>query len=232
MKPRAVDVLTAQEARDVRDKIHALRPYWSHQGAMNAFWLLGTSAYIEGQRQGGIAYTFAAKRTNPFMEAAFGELYARVRAALEQALGEPVRYSARHALPGFHIFLADPAFELPVCKIHVDQPYNHVDWPSWELVDKTRTLSFTLSIALPSSGAGLRIWEQISPEDALTGPSLEDQTRDLPPTFHRYQVGRMVLHDGHSVHQIAPFRTDGPDEERTTLQGHAVGTPTGWIAYF
>ncbi len=231
MEPRSIDFLTPQEARVVRDKIHELRPMWSKQAAQAQFYLLGTSAYIEGQTQGGLKYTFAAKRTNPLLESHFGDLYERLRAALEASLGEPVRYSAKHALPGFHVFLDDPTFSLPVCKIHIDLPYDQVDWPSWEEIDRTQTLSFTLSIALPESGAGLNIWEQIPPADARVGASLEEQTKGLEPTFHRYAVGRMVLHDGHSVHQIAPFKT-APGEERTTLQGHAVRTPRGWIAYF
>ena len=232
MIPKVVDVLEPSEARAARDQVHALRAAWTRQSLSAEFYTLGVSAYIEAQNRGAVSYTFAAKRLNPMLEEAFGDVYERVRATLERFMGEPVSYSPRLALPGFHIFLADPAFSLPVCMIHVDQPYKNLHWPAYEAVDTRRTLSFTLSLALPKGGAGLRVWHQISPEQAVTGPSLIEQTTGLEPTHHAYTVGRMVIHDGHSIHQIAPFVGLGDGDERITLQGHAIHGAQGWLAYF
>ena len=101
-----------------------------------------------------------------------------------------------------------------------------------ELMVTIAIVGITLSLALPKGGAGLRVWHQISPEQAVTGPSLIEQTTGLEPTHHAYAVGRMVIHDGHSIHQIAPFVGLGDGDERITLQGHAIFGAQGWLAYF
>lgn len=231
MIPRSFEVLTADEARASRDQVHAMRSGWNSHG-YSEFYTLGASAYIEAASRGAIAYTLAAKRQKPSLQAAFGAVYERVRATIEAALGEPAAYSSRLALPGFHIFLSDPTFAEPVCSVHVDRPHERVSWHDWEAVDPTRTISFTLALAIPRGGAGLNVWHQIAPAEARSQFSLRERTAGLEPTLHPYAVGRMVLHDGHSIHQIAPFRAVGAGDERITLQGHGIRGAQGWILYF
>ncbi len=231
MEPVAVEVLTPAECRVLRDKIHAARPHWSNKGGGAPFFTLGVSAYLEAQYGGAIAYTLAAKRQRPGLTEAFGDVYERVRVALEGALGETVQYHTRLALPGFHIFLANPAFENPVCSVHIDQPYKNLDWRAYEEVDPTRTISFTMAVSIPRSGAGLNMWPGV---DLAASPdkSARELTAGIEPVFHPYAPGRMVIHHGHTVHQIAPFKVLDEGDERITLQGHAIYSPHGWLAYF
>lgn len=37
-----------------------------------------------------------------------------------------------------------------------------------------------------------------------------------------YESGEMVIHSGHTLHQVAPSPRVDPDDERLTLQGHGV----------
>ncbi len=233
MKPIQVDVLSAAEAKATRDKVHALRSLWFRKGGVAEFYTLGASAYLDAQYGGGLAYQMLAKKLNPVLEAQFGDVHQRVLDKLIEVMGEPVQYYPRLARPGFHIFLADAVFENPICKIHVDMPYSHILWQPWEQVDITRGLSFTLSLALPAGGGGLNLWPQIPPEDALAqGADPDLQTKGLEPLLFRYSVGSMVIHHGHTIHQIAPFRGMQAGDERITLQGHAIHSSQGWLAYF
>ena len=50
--------------------------------------------------------------------------------------------------------------------------------------------------------------------------------------FHAYQPGRLVIHTGDSVHQIAPSTYSGPDDVRITLQGHLVRVRGVWQLYW
>lgn len=233
MIPTMLDVLAPEECGPIVEKVHALSAHWSQPYGAARFHVLGASAYLDGQHKGAFAYRMLARKLGPAMLEAFGPLYDRVLAALVAHLGEPMELHPRLAVPGFHVFLADPTFELSVCDIHVDRPYDHVDWPVYEQVDKTRNLSFTLSLQLPRSGGGLYVWPQIPIEDALRGdPPVTELVRGQTPVLHRYAPGKMVVHHGHSIHQIAPFTVTDPSEARITLQGHAIRSARGWLAYF
>jgi len=232
VKATAIDVLSPDECPAIVAKIRSCRQYWNRAGGPTEFYTLGVSAYLEAHDKGIIAYTLAAKRQNPLLRGFFGDLYDRVLAALVKTLGEPVEYHPRLALPGFQIFLADKAFASPICSIHVDLPYREIDWRPYEEVDSTRTMSFTLALQLPRGGAGLNVWPQIAPDIAINGPPGALQVKGLEPVLHPYAPGRMVVHDGHSMHQIAPFTVTEENEARITLQGHGIWCPRGWLAYF
>ena len=47
-------------------------------------------------------------------------------------------------------------------------------------------------------------------------------------------MGVMAIHSGHLFHQIAPFVDPLPDDERLTLQAHALPVNEGerWIVYW
>lgn len=222
-------MLEPDECPAIVAELFKLRAFWSPLHPKAPCFTLGVSAYIEAQTYGAVPYTLAARKQNPHMRERFGAVYERVRATLEAKLGEPVEYSHRLALPGFQIFLSDPVFSIPVCSIHIDEPYFHLEWPDYEAVDRTQTLSFTLALQLPSGGGGLNLWPEIPlREGALAAKLVEGK----PPTFCRYALGKMALHDGHTIHQIAPFSVSAPGEARITLQGHAIRSARGWIAYF
>jgi hypothetical protein len=151
---------------------------------------------------------------------------------LSEEIGEEAYFPGRLALPGYQIFAASPIFAHPVCSVHVDLPYNDVEWPSDE-IDTRNPISFTVPIALPRSGAGLTVFDMSIEE---FGPlSTTERTARLERrdrVHHAYEPGRIVIHSGHLVHQIAPFRTQDPSEIRLTLQGHAVRGQNGWQVFW
>jgi len=60
-------------------------------------------------------------------------------------------------------------------------------------------------------------------------------TSTIAPRFHPYSVGGLVVHSGHTVHQIAPM-SQAPEAggalARITLQGHAIRAGGSWRLYW
>lgn len=176
------------------------------------------------------AYYRSASRHNSILKESFAGLYERVFNALSEHLHAPVRHCERFAVPGFHIFFAHPYFEKPVAPIHCDLQYQLLDWENPNI---SHPLSFTLAIALPHAGAGLKIWDLDQKEleglSAWQQKSLFDTRKQ---TYVPYEVGSMILHSGNTAHQIAPMTGTTPGEERITLQGHAILSDGTWQLYW
>ena len=52
-------------------------------------------------------------------------------------------------------------------------------------------------------------------------------------TLHPYEPGKLVLHSGHSIHQIAPSHYAERSDARITLQCHAIRAADGvWKVYW
>ena len=111
--------------------------------------------YLDYLQSPGI-YLAKLKVLNPILEGRFGWLYRKLEAVLADELGGPVAYRPGRALPGFHILAGSDRLKKPG-GIHCDGQYRHVDWGSG--ADLSKPASFTLSIALPASGAGLNYWD-------------------------------------------------------------------------
>jgi hypothetical protein len=177
---------------------------------------LGAASYIDAVRDKA-GYRQLAEEINPVLEAEFGWLYERLAGSLEAELGAPVRMRDGAARPGFHIFLRHEAFRFSLGAVHRDLQFKHLDWSDFGTVDFEHPISFTLSIALPKSGAGLNRWLS-STADA--------------PTYHPYTAGSMVVHSGFDVHQIAPASELVEGDRRITLQGHGVLADGAWCLYW
>jgi hypothetical protein len=227
-------LLSAAEARDVRARVHALRQQWRRRREEAPFYTLGVAGYIDAARDGFAAYCAAARDSNALLAEHFGDLYARLAAAIGEHLSEPVAYHDGFALPGFHIFLADPQFATPSASLHFDRQYEHLDWSGLDAADFDRQLSYTLSIALPARGAGLLVWRVNDLE--LRGLPEENRKevmrQNRRPVLHPYRVGGLAVHSGHQLHQIAPMKDMAPDDERITLQGHALPAGGRWVLYW
>jgi len=226
-----IPVLTLQECFVVRDAVHGLESQWARR-AETPFFTLGTASYLDA-RPGEALYYEAAHRTNRILVDRMGWLYDRVAKVLAQHLQSPVSYAPRFALPGFHIFQADPTFETSAASIHCDLQYERLDWADFENPDFTSSLSFTLSIALPAGGGGLRVWE-IEHAEIFGRPvsEIRELFRVREPSYEPYRIGEMVVHSGLFVHQIAPMKNIRADDERITLQGHSVCASGRWYLYW
>jgi hypothetical protein len=196
------------------------------------FFSLGTASYMDAQL-GDRSYYEKAQRSNRILWGHFDWLYDRVAAALEAHLQAPVRYVPQFALPGFHIFQSDPIFESETASIHCDLQYEKLDWTGFEAPNFANPLSFTLAIELPVNGAGLLVWN-LQRADIIRLPrsTLREWFKTSQPNYEPYELGEMVVHSGHTVHQIAPMIAMLADDERITLQGHGIASAGIWHFYW
>lgn len=231
------DVLDAGECGRAADLIYALRPHWEPRLADAPFFTLGAASYMDAIPAARQAeYYEKAARLNPVLEENFGWLYAKLTRALEQHLGAACAFEPRAARPGFHIFLPVPVFQQSLASIHVDLQYELLDWRGHPRPDFGNPVSFTLSVVLPRGGGGLHTWDV--PYEAVRGlsrPEIARTVASTPPELRRYAPGSIVLHSGHTLHQIAPLpaiEPGDPRDARITLQGHAMRSEGTWWLYW
>jgi hypothetical protein len=227
----SLPILTVLECQDIRASLDALQTEWLHRNAQLPFYTLGAASYIDAA-QSLPTYQQLAQRYNPILRDRFQWLYDRVATALAGWLQAPVDCADHLALPGFHIYQSCKLFEQPIASIHCDSQYQLLPWPTAE-TDFSRPLSFTLAIALPKFGGGLNLWDlHYRDIQGLTPKEFQQLVHDRPYKFHPYQVGHLVLHSGHQLHQAAPARNIQPEDERITLQGHSVWSQGRWRLYW
>jgi len=229
---RSLAVLDVAECEEVRRLVHALKGAWMQRAPL-PFFTLGAATYMDANGGRRTNYGELACRLNPVLHEHFGWLHDRVQRELSTLLGLPVLSAPRLALPGFHIFLAHPAFTQPLASVHLDLQYQEHDWATLGEPDYDHPLSFTLAVTLPEAGSGLLTWPQgIADARRLPRADFATLLAREPPTFVPYTLGTMVVHDGHLVHQIAPLSRVAPGDERITLQGHALRCGDAWYAYW
>ncbi len=231
-----VEVLTAGRSADLRDAVHAMRERWIPRGTEPAsFFTLGTPSYLDLAEEPENGYRDRARRTRRLLWEGFGWLYESLSAVLAEHLQAPVRYAENLALPGFHVWLSEAVFTKPQAPVHFDLQYKAFEWPPG--TDISRLLSFTLPVRLPRAGGGLNVWDATYEQfqTALRRGWIEgaaDLQRFHTRTYVPYTVGRMVIHSGHILHQVAPTSRVEPDDERLTLQGHGIWCDDRWILYW
>lgn len=223
-------VLDGAECQRVCDAIQAHRDAWTHRIPDIPFYTLGAASYLDAAN-GYAHYSQAANRIRPLLQTSFGWLHDRIAVILEQHFNQPVSYQHPHALPGFHIFLAHPAFTQALAAVHWDAQQLLIQWPPQ--TDFSKPVSFTLSVALPKHGAGLRYWDfEWQKNLAIGREAVEEVVSRLPSQYLEYAVGEMVVHSGRLLHQIAPANHYDPSDKRITLQGHALFSEGEWKLYW
>ena len=221
-----LELLTSKQVNKIIHQIDALSSHWEQRNMDLPFFTLGAASYLDSSRVSNKRYYNKLERLNPILWANFEWLYDLVLGGLKQITGKACQLADGQALPGFHIFLAHQQFLEPVASMHIDLQHQTLLWPEGQQIDlKQNTLSFTLALALPESGAGLNTWPE-SHKDLMAMPfwstllgSAEIQSKCR---YIEYQPGQMVIHSGQLLHQIAPLREYNPLDRRMTLQGHAV----------
>ena len=228
-----VPLLDPHECARVIERIDARRADWIPRNPELPFYSLGAASYLDvgGGRTG---YYDRAAAYNPLLEHDFGWLYRKLQRALEDHLRAHVIFEKRAALPGFHIFLAHPAFTQPLGRIHFDLQFHNIEWPAAGEMDFSRPVSFTLAVRLPRSGAGLHLWDiDKAAWDAMSPATRDRIGEEVPPHYVRYRTGSMVCHSGLVLHRIAPAAEHLlPDDMRVTLQGHALPGRQGYYVYW
>lgn len=229
-----ISILDEARSSEIREHVMELRSSWVQRHPQLPSFTLGAASYLDARHSGADAYLTLARRFNPQLVERFASLYDEVLGSLSSFVGEKVDVTRELALPGFHIFLADRAFEQPVADVHFDLQYQWIDWEPYGGIDPQTQISFTLPVRIPKGGAGLTIWKSDWMSVAHLDPS-ERAARIRSTTEQveeRYEQGVLVIHTGHWLHRISPARNVEPDDQRITLQGHAIRTGSGWVAYW
>jgi hypothetical protein len=235
----SVDTLTPRQCAEVGATVHLLKSFWSQVNPPSNFYTLGVASYIEfcGKENAQVEYYDKARRYNPLLKEYFSGLLENVRGTLERKFGEPVRYLEDFGIPGFHIWLTDAIPTRPSASVHFDLQYLRLNWPAHGEVEYDKPVSFTLPIKLPKSGGGVNVWDVCYGEItslAEQGVAVDvDEMRGQRTQFqYEYSPGRLVMHSGHFLHQIAPVPEVEPGDERITLQGHALRCGGEWQVYW
>lgn len=225
-------LFTQEECWEVRSIVYELKECWLKRNPYLPFYTLGAASYIDAAKDQQDYYR-KAEHYNPILLDRLGWFYERLADTLAQFLKAPTSYHHTLALPGFHVYLACKMFEQPIGSIHCDLQYKLVNWESSDKTDFTEPISFTLAISLPKFGGGLNIWE-LHHQEIIETPRSEFRQlfKSRAKSFYPYQVGQLILHSGHTLHQAAPAKTIQPDDERITLQGHSLLSQGSWQLYW
>ena len=218
---RYLDCLTSTECESIRERVHSLTQYWvARIDEKIPFYTLGAASYLDAEGNKEPRYRGIAKRMNPILQTHFSDLYNRLIEVIGLATGQKVEYDTALALPGFHIFLFSELFTQPLASKHFDLQFKLIDWKKYNKVDFEHPISFTLAIILPKSGGGMYCWDLFyNPE---VDRSSREQEKEESKTFVEYSSGKLVLHEGLMLHQIAPLKEMNSTDERITLQGHGL----------
>ena len=210
------------------NKVKSHKNLWEKRNP--AMSTLGTASYLDGSIKE--QYVKLSQKSNPFMKEHYSDLLDAVLLYFQERCPHSiVKYRDNAAFPGFHIFNCNQLFSMRVASVHKDLQFQRLTYSEDEEVDSEYTMSFTLSLELPESGAGLYTFD--SPDLGLFHYLIP------PPLTHSfskktridYKIGWMVVHNGMTFHMIAPCKED-KIKKRITLQGHGVyekNANTWWL---
>jgi hypothetical protein len=244
--PRMVPILTATEAAATAARVFELRREWRRVQPERDAYVLGTASYLALRFA---EYRALAATSNALLRSSFGELYERLFARLAPVLAAvhdgPLVVESAYGLPGFQILLVDEQHRDPrglLGGAHWDWNFLHLEWqPSLpEELDLSQVASFTLAVQLPAAGGGLLVWGELTSAE-VNELALERHLKqweavpalieDKTPAYHPYRTGDLVIHSGHLVHQVAPWKWSAGDA-RITLQGHGLFHDGAWHIYW
>lgn len=223
-----IPMLNEAEVNQVLDKISELRTFWCKRH--DNFFTLGTALYMDKQDPASKLYESSIQSNNFLLKLHFASLYDRLIETLKKELQQEVQFEPSLALPGFHIFLASPEFVERGGSIHFDLQFKKITWSQYQEVNDSHPLSFTLALSLPRLGGGLYYWDKMF--NLLDPFPIEETAKKLPKHYVPYETGKIVLHEGLLLHQIAPAKEYFEEDKRITLQGHALFCDGCWRVYW
>ncbi len=206
--------------------IFAMRDDWIERpvprGNGIVFHTIGGATYLDKN----LIYHEYREKYAQKMRINFAGLYADICSWLEKLTNYPTQIADFLCPPGFHIYKGHPLVPPSILtggNIHLDLPHLNHQF-SHEILD---TISFTMPIRLPKFGGGCYYWLKY-PENFKYGSAVnlsDTDTRtwfDKNKIFYPYEIGKMVLHNGQTYHQLANANQSDFDDWRITLQGHGV----------
>ena len=233
-----IPVLAPRICDDAVARLESCRDRWIRR--QRGFHTVGVAAYLDvcqgTPEMADEHYYRRLPSWNEFLEAEFGDVLESVRAAIERTFDGEARFEASVALPGFHVFEIGGITTRDQPSSHFDHQHRKLRWPF--RLKEERLLSFTLALRLPRAGGALDVWDVSEAEVfrllrlgryvSLEGLSVTRQVHR-----HEYSVGTMVVQTVPLLHRIAKVDAVCDDDQRITLQGHAVLDPEGrWVLYW
>lgn len=217
------DFLSVEECQTIKTHLIALQKHWINRaGGMLPFFTLGAASYLDASDEDDSLYRQMAAQYNPILSTNFATLYEKLAKKLEELFKMPVSYAEEVALPGFHIFLAAKDFEQKGGATHFDLQFRKIKWP-YRDIDFDHPMSFTMAVSLPQAGAGLDYWEMTYDDSMkLDREELHQFQKTQKPLYMPYSLGKLVVHHGLLMHQIAPGKELKRPDARMTLQGHGL----------
>jgi len=230
----------------VADELYRSRRRWQPRrlNGRPPFYTFGGASYLDVADERSLStYLDGARAERRLRGPATDTLIEMVRAFIEERFDCRAELAADIAAPGYHIFIgaAIPRGDCAVvardcASCHFDLQYRHIPWPRWYFkADTSKTLSFTLPIRLPKGGAALALWDSITLESFRRHHQFSEiraVAHATPARTVSYDVGRIFIHTGHELHQIAGIDAQSALDERITLQGHAIWADGSWRIYW
>jgi len=234
-----VPLLSPGEAAETVATLDSVRPHWViRDGKVRAFATLGRAAYLD--LCGGLdtveGYRARAAEQNQHLQRHFGPLLEKVRAKVEDEIGETAALTTEWALPGFHIFTGVGLRGAGGGGAHFDLQFR--DLVGSADIPDDQIISFTLALELPPARSGLRVWairpRQLhgSTRGREPGERLYEYLARKPSTIVRYQVGMLYLQREPILHSIWNGEPVQPSDRRITLQGHGLNRGEGFVLYW
>ncbi len=214
------DIENAKNTIDDLKNIWIKRPVPGGNGII--FHTIGAATYLDKNE---IYHQYRTEYAG-IMHKKFAGLYQKLCKWLGQLSGYEVCIAPDLSPPGFHIYQGNPHVPPSILtggNVHLDLPHYNHKFPSKIL----GTLSFTLPIILPQNGGGCYYWTTL-PENFVYGNAVNLELDNMRQWFDnnkkylQYDIGKMVLHNGQTYHQLANASRSDYSDWRITLQGHGV----------
>lgn len=223
------ELLSAAECEKIQQRVLSLRDHWIKRSGYG-FYSLATAAYLDAPSR-RCEYLESARQSNPLLMAEFSDVYAVITRFFEDFLFAPVVVTDELAVPGFHIF----EFEQPGPKDDHASTRAHFDmqWmDAFPGVLPAATVSFTVAIEQPSSGAAMEVWPLRYGDLASLPVPVTEWAAGQPSRRLPYTDGGITVHDGNILHAIGGRRRAEPPGRRVTLQGHGAEVDGTWVLYW
>jgi hypothetical protein len=223
------ELLSADECENIQQRVISLRDHWIKRSG-DGFYSLGTASYLDapGRRH---EYLESARHSNSLLTAGFSDVYSVITSFFEDFLFAPVMVTDELAVPGFHIF----EFEQPGPKDDAASTRAHFDLQWMEAFPgflPAATVSFTVAIEQPPSGAAMEVWPLRYGDLASLSVPVTEWAAGQPSRRLPYTNGGITIHDGNILHAIGGRRRAEPPGRRVTLQGHGAEIDGTWVLYW
>lgn len=230
--PEEQSLLTKEECLLISEKVLKLRNNWINRGG---FYTLGAASYLDMGEED--QYTEYKSIANPILQEEFRPIYEKIKNFFQAKLGKPVKFDL--AWPGFHIFefneeMAELANLEYLAAIHVDRPHKDHNWEGIEIKNES-SISFTIPIRIPKSGAGLNYFDIETDEDYINFyEASEELQEELVSAKKRieYHTGNIYSHSFGFLHQISNDSPLQQGDMRITIQGHGVLCNDEYYTFF